>query len=832
MKYSHIIYNSSERNRMGAVGLGVRSATAGTSPDLINTLVQNEVFTFKEVGTKPSPSALAANPEAIKQIVPSYFFKTLAQPGSEKVYVLGRKIAVGFDYSFYINGKSTRLGNYVVDSYLFHECPTAEEFEIFLESPAAGSNHFIPADPAPRQENEEMRAISVGHVPDLKEEELSFRSAGGVKINQRDVSMLFAFIKSRKDGIPLLVKADVAAPPKLMAALAKLVPQKLIEDLTFISNHSDMGKKPGINILFVNEYYLHDTSSPQWVELDFSKDDAFESPESKLFRPIVEKYVEEGNFAAIHRLVSWCLSEVYEKSKNLDRESQNELYYYVCEYPRFNIDALNDEKLRVTLNDYLKANPKEAERLMDSLQKEYETVDKSKSLKDLCGWINRIIAISPIDATPVIEKNKESINGIIFDSADSFKKFYSIFRQRWDKGIKDKLIIEENFPKHSSYLSSLTNDNYEDWKTLYPLFLKANQGDGVYLIKRMLDDGVSKDVRDDILDKEFKDDRSRVLAFTNILKLNPGDHEKELISMMMVRAKKLSPFDIDFFGHFKNKYDNELYAPLFERQIEAPFIDNEQNPDLKKMLDNLKAFEVNDDSARWAKNESGKRVFNQLYETIVTGVAPSRRKLTKEEGIEICEKLIDSNYPKIVLRRFHILRDALKGSLKPTEYAGIRDYWNIAGRIGDKEYRKALAPHFLRWFDNSDKTDVNKNELYSAEAEAIDNGYMKEEDILDIAKKSELRDDYIVGLLTYHKGKPQEQLEYLLTKVGMSDEEALALLSKYYPESHEAILKSREPSIFKKIMGIFKGKGEKGKGKKDDFQPSPEDLHGLEDKGE
>ncbi|MDE6741230.1 MAG: hypothetical protein K2J58_02745 [Muribaculaceae bacterium] len=136
MKYSHVIYNSSEKNRSGGVGFGVRSATAGISPQLLSAMEQNGVFSFKESNVSLSPSALFENPDLIKQTAPSYFFQSIAMPDAGKGYVMGRKIAVGFDYTFYVNGRQGRLGNYVVDSYVFPQCPTAEDFEILLENPA------------------------------------------------------------------------------------------------------------------------------------------------------------------------------------------------------------------------------------------------------------------------------------------------------------------------------------------------------------------------------------------------------------------------------------------------------------------------------------------------------------------------------------------------------------------------------------------------------------------------------------------------------------------------------------------------------------------------
>ena len=65
MKYTHIIYNSSEKNQAGNIGFGVRCATEGCAPTLPAALEENEIFTFEEAGPSLSPAALAAKPEAL-----------------------------------------------------------------------------------------------------------------------------------------------------------------------------------------------------------------------------------------------------------------------------------------------------------------------------------------------------------------------------------------------------------------------------------------------------------------------------------------------------------------------------------------------------------------------------------------------------------------------------------------------------------------------------------------------------------------------------------------------------------------------------------------------
>ncbi|MDE5875396.1 MAG: hypothetical protein K2H15_07090, partial [Muribaculaceae bacterium] len=91
MKYSHLIYNSSEKNQAGTVGFGVRCSTENMPATIPAAMEENEIFSFAEAGPALSPAALASNPEAIKLIVPTYFFRTMPMADRRKVYVLGKK---------------------------------------------------------------------------------------------------------------------------------------------------------------------------------------------------------------------------------------------------------------------------------------------------------------------------------------------------------------------------------------------------------------------------------------------------------------------------------------------------------------------------------------------------------------------------------------------------------------------------------------------------------------------------------------------------------------------------------------------------------------------
>lgn len=789
MKYTHLIYNSSEKNRAGGVGFGVRTATEGISDNLSNLLEQNEIFSFTECGEPITSGRLFDDPDTIRGIVPVYFFKALNLEDRSKAYVLGRKIAVGFDYTFYLNGKPGRLGNYVVDAYVFPEIPTAEEFEILLESAAEGSNSFIPKDPAPRPENEEMRAISTGHHPNLPIEERSFKASESPKVTPHVISLLFAFISAMKVGRPVLVKTDRDTPPAMMAALATLVPQEWIGNLTFLTNHADEGKKQGINIVFINEYYQYEIFKKQWVMLDLTSPTPFESEESLVFRPLVEKYLAEGNIKAVRNISGWCLSDLYYKSKDLSKETQTELFSYLYDYPSFHPHNLErDAALLRLLSDYLREHPEKKAPLIESLEKEY---DDATDLESLCRWIDFIMAIRSIDTISLTDLHKEEMAKIIFADAKSFASFLRRYSKNW-KEIHSRFLIPESFRNHNSFLSNLRP---VEWEMLYPDFLAEFKGNKKYLIKRMLNDKLPADLFSRIIAKEIPDKEEYKLLLIDLLKENPGENEKRLISLSEEALLNDTKLPCDFLTLFGEKIDDPVYAPLYILQITKAPVSSVK--DINAIYRMLTAFIPNPNSASWFESQKAKNLFLSIYNSIKRIVR--EKEISREDAKELTSDFFKKEFPKDSIRRFRLFYDALEHK-ESSDYGTKADLWNIAEEIGDMEYLSFLVTIQIPVILNRKPED-----LHDLIGDYIEKGYITEEEALRLALANKKGGKHILkGIIRYRKGKPLEILDYLTQTVSMSEDEAMAYLEEMFPNTHKKILKSREPSVMEKVGGMFK----------------------------
>ena len=122
MKYFHVIYNSSEKGIDGGRGFCFRTYTQDTPSAYLNALQENELLGYAQGNCESvMPQTLKSDPESIQSYPSSYFFRELVAEGGKHIYALGRTIPVGFDYTFYMKYIPGRMGNYVVDCYLF-EC--------------------------------------------------------------------------------------------------------------------------------------------------------------------------------------------------------------------------------------------------------------------------------------------------------------------------------------------------------------------------------------------------------------------------------------------------------------------------------------------------------------------------------------------------------------------------------------------------------------------------------------------------------------------------------------------------------------------------------------
>lgn len=787
MKHLHVIYNSSEKNRSGGVGFGVRSATAGISPQLLTAMEQNGIFSFKESNVAISPSALIENPDKITETPASYFFQVLALGPQEKAYVLGRKVAVGFDYTFYLNGRPGRLGNYVVDSYVFSSCPDYEDFEVLLESPAPGSRRFIPADPAPKPGNEEMRSISVGHCPDLPQEDVSLKAESRPAITPQAISLLFAFLQSRKEGKPLLVKSDAKASAPLMAALAIMMPQEHIDEITFVSNYNEQGRKNGFNIFFINENYRFEIFPNQWVVFDARKGERFDSEEANLFEGTVAEYGASGNYVGIRALVRWCLSSIYETSKSYPRAAQKAMFDFVNAYDKFQLLQLaSDSQLRRLMRTYLADHPKEGSKIQDSLQ---QMLDENPA--DIEKWLEMVLQIGsahisePIDVSEVWRENKRAINDYVFRDSTTFIGFYNRFSNYWQE-LLDNVIDSSRFAQNESFLSDF---NGKQWSALYPHFLGHRNIDKKYFLQKLLECryNIRREERDALIIKEIPDPKDRVTLLLSYMREHADDDRviNAFSPLLIESARPLGHTNYDFFEIFPNKIENTTFTPLYTFSLETARLDYAD--DIREFDKKLKQLLSSPLGNGWLEGRDSNPTLSRLYDALKKRLYT--QEMSYKEGLILADRICGVKS----IENFGLLRIVLNHETC-IPAAHIRNVWKIAEELDDRNYLKILVPEYLK---------AGSPEIMR---EIIHKEYLSRKEALEYALQlgKERKGLTYVMTLTDMIEDAQGKLDFLVTECGFSDEQAMSLLERYQPEAHKKILKLRKPSIWSRLSGMFK----------------------------
>ena len=374
MNYYHIIYNSSQYNQAGAPGFGVRTCTQNTPPEYIRAITKRGCFEYDSGSiTQPSPEALLADGSVILDMPITYIFTTVYVPEYDRtIFVYLRTICVGFDYPYYINFAAARTNNFVTDCYVFDQYPGREFAQIFYEDPQDGCQSFIPKSPVPCPENEEMKALSLGHSAPLLVENKKFSAILRTNYDEQTVKLLFAYYEARRLNKSLLVRCPHQKASCLMADLLRILPPSLAEEATIVTNHQSEGEKRGYRIFFINEGYRYTPSPQQFFILDLNRDEKNISQEYQKYHKTVEQYLSNGDIELLDKFSLWLLAPFYSSIRDKKAEVINVMYHYVIEPSEFSInEVLNgNEELWGIMKTYF-ANEVDRQTLFDLKLTEY-----------------------------------------------------------------------------------------------------------------------------------------------------------------------------------------------------------------------------------------------------------------------------------------------------------------------------------------------------------------------------------------------------------------------------------------------------------------------------
>ena len=801
MKFYHLIYNSSEKGVSGSYGFGIRSITENAPADLGQLLTDNQLFRFKYINAgKLTPSVISSNPESIKQVPPTYTFSALTSSNKEQYFVLGRKIAVGFDFSFYKEGKPTRLGNYVGDFYIFKNSVPTDLFEMLYENPAEDSCHFIPTSPVPNVENDEMKEISLGHMPTIPEEDKSFKAASLPEISDDALELLFAYAESKVAGKPVLFKMPAANTNKVVADFFRLLPESEYPNATFFTNYDTDGKEKGYNIFVINEFFPFEIFKNQYVFVDRIAGLTVTTKERDLFLQHIKSDLAKGDFKSIKNRVKWMLSAEFNAVKELSIATNEQVYNYTIEPDSFDLTtpAKNSELLGV-LAKFCKENSSKQTLLNNYVQKRLDDCNCPKDILETVDYCN---ALKGIDFSQIIENpaNKQHITDIVLVSPETFVETLNLCGGNDLKKI-EKFLNLSMFASKDYFLSQ--PEIKPVWDKAYKYLL--NKVSLETFIVRTIDEGLPVAMREKVV-AEYAENN-----FDNIFKalmqlINANTHENICREYMEgLTSKQILAHDV--YNTLSSKKQDPAYAKLFFWQIKKLSANAKDN--IKNKIALLTGLTENDGFIDIVSNDkTAKSVYNEFFEAlkgIVTGNIANYAAVS-----DLIASVLASFDGKLSPMKQSILKDWIVLSNVVNQCAddeelgdedSLKNTINMAFEVKDKNYlRTKLLPFFIK-----DKRSKPKDFAGRLLKENI----ITTDELFNLAKKSPDCKKYWHVYFVEVPMKGKQIIEKLQIEGNISEKEAEQFLQKYFPDVYN---KYKNPGIIGKISEFFNslfGKKEK-----------------------
>ena len=499
MKYYHLIYNSSQRTQDGSAGLGIRTYTRGMPQEYMHLLNENEFFNYSSGSlNQPSPKVLLEDGKIILNYPATYRFDKLFSAVTGKdIYVLSRAVSVGFDYPYYVKFVAARVDNFITDVYVFEEFPTAKTFDILYENPAPGNQCFIPRNRVPSPENDEMRTLSLGEMELLEDEEKSFACQELGQVTELAFELLFAYIESCRQRLPLLVKCSATDAPSLMADLIRLLPDEMKKEAFFYTNYQLEGVKEGYKVFFVNEHYKYDyESTGQYYVFDITQNNKVNTDESGTYREEWKQLFYGGNQDGYLKRLIWVMSPAYELVRGKSTATKHVFFDYMVDQKSFNFNHVfnGDEELLTSLKDYF-AKDRSHQQLFDKHLEAYLTSDRIKGndLLSLLKFVDKLES-KGFNLNEVVAYSKKAVSDKLLETPEALKTALDSL------GIEklDKYFEKQVFEGKKAYLEA--EELKKEWHKIYKYFYPvAEQKDYVRIMSKMLSLNLPESVVDEVI---------------------------------------------------------------------------------------------------------------------------------------------------------------------------------------------------------------------------------------------------------------------------------------------------------------------------------------------
>lgn len=286
INFKEIIECSSQKSALtGQAGFGIRTYTEGLEREFVEKVAKHVALAYDvDIDRMVSKKAILADSNVTTQYPRTLKFTAYTDQSGKTTYCIACATYVGIDYGYFINIESAqRAGsNYVTDTLLFDEKPSASLFYELLKQKA-----FRPIDNTCTPDNAELVALLTGEPALLAPRSIELPDEPA-DLCDKTVNVALALLQTKINrdlGKPealqgIVFQAAEAAVPMtaegpapsatidLFKAFAAL-PGELLEGLFFQTNYlQGYGMPKGLRMITLNQYNTQEVSKKNYVYLN------------------------------------------------------------------------------------------------------------------------------------------------------------------------------------------------------------------------------------------------------------------------------------------------------------------------------------------------------------------------------------------------------------------------------------------------------------------------------------------------------------------------------------------------------------------------------------
>ena len=749
MKIYQIVYNSSASTINGSSGLGVRIASEETPQKFIKEVGSNSILREYSSGKFKIPSeAIFKSPERIYEYPRGYYYRTLQIEG-KKVYAIARVVSTCFDHSFYVTGKVTRPGNFLAHVLMTEEFPGKKVFNLLSESAKDNEAYFIPRDYTPIQTNPELVELMVGkpqgNLPLLNEKFPELPKKWDAKV----LDLLFSYRASLKEQKPVVVSLNDAITASTVSMFMNLLPDSLVEETTFVTNHQMDNYAKDVKITFINEHYQYTVSPALCTFINLMDDNRQVDKIEEIWRPILEKALNDNDDTRVEQLINWVFSRMADDNVESPANLNEALFNYSqkpSEFTLYTIDNVNG--ILDVISKYAKqgdVTAKHLNKLVIDLLKETTELNGYAKVVDYCEKIYKA-GLDTLEATDCIQNRFTDF--LISDTRNLYDALVLL---------KDTLLrkysITKKYPKLENVIPEVLS-NYSDMPQII-VFVKYLQSDA----------------------------RARVETYIRLLDAAP-EYIRQYSSLLEV--DKAEADKIDYITTYKAYHTKAEFANLFYQQVLRESFSTKSIELLKKIFD---LSEVNREFTGLIFDD--KKIYNTIYNRV-------KREIRKEDYSKVkkaIEDYIFSLLPSdnVDRKQWKLLHDVLSLEL-PDDSRKILPFYELAKEIIHIEALKKVAPSC---FEVLEKDAIEDFLLLLKQYDIMTDSRIA---VLALSRKSKHHLSYIIPLSRMYD-YDYDKIFDLITQCEINEKDTKKIIKLNFPQLYS---KHRRDVFFSKFKSLFK----------------------------